>query len=206
MIEAAVFKLRNVLAFLNREKAYEAISQHVPHEMSEIQERIEESGLLEEFERNKLVDSQFFLKIMNLFDPPHSLDFADFYPVWGDVFTTNRGLLKFLPRMKDHISLILMADLSVIEIESFVQHHPEVLNHFGESVIYSSESGNAAPDSSFFMQALDAAGVERKAESVLYIDANLENVNAATQYGMAGHHYVGLMEFFMHLKQLGLLN
>jgi FMN phosphatase YigB (HAD superfamily) len=206
MINAVVFKLRNVLAFINREKAYRAIAEHVPHDAEEVGERIEKSGLIEKVNRNELKDAQFFLEVMNLFDPPHSLEFSDFYTFWGDVFTTNRGLLKFLPRLRDDLQLILMADLSVIELESFLEKHPEVLEPFGQKVIYSTESGVSAPDSAFYMKALEIAEVEREAKSVLYVDANLENVSAATQVGMKGHHYVGLLEFVADLKRMELMS
>jgi len=203
--KAIIFKLSNVLAFINREKAYDGISQHVPHEADDVKERIEGSDLLAQFSRNKLKDAEFFLEIMNLFDPPHSMEFSEFYGIWGDVFTTNRGLLRFLPKLKQDIKLLLMADLSVIEIEQFLKDHGELLEAFGENIIYSSEVGAAAPDDQFFGGALERAGEELSFANLLYVDADKENVTAAGQLGMQTHHYVGLLEFFADIKARQLL-
>lgn len=205
MIEAIVFKLRDVLAFQNREKAYALIAEHVPHDSREVAERVEESGLIDQFNRNEMQDDQFFVKLMNLFDPPHTLEFSDFYRLWGDVYTTNRGLLRFLPRLRGDLKLVLMADLSVIELESFMQKHREVLEPFGENVIYSSDEGVVAPESKYFAKALEKLGNRHKFSDLFYIDSELQNVSAATQLGITGHHYVGLLEFFGQLKKMELL-
>ena len=205
MVSVIILDLGNVLAFFDRSKTYKRLSEFVPHTPEEIGELIESSGLRRRFELGEMADAEFFLRIMDLFEPPHNVDFELFCRIWGDIFNTNRALLKILSKVNPQTRLVLLSDTNVLHFESIQRNHPEILELFDDRIVLSFREGFAKPDHRIYSKALEVAGGSCDFPDCLYVDDNLENVTAAVQLGMIGHHYVGLYEFVTRLRQLEII-
>jgi HAD superfamily hydrolase (TIGR01509 family) len=98
--------------------------------------------------------------------------------------------------------MVLLSDTNALHFESIEQNHPEILELFDGRIVLSFREGFTKPDHRIYSRALEVAGEDYNFTDCLYVDDNLENVTAAVQLGMIGHHYVGLYEFVTKLRQL----
>jgi FMN phosphatase YigB (HAD superfamily) len=194
--------LGNVLAFYNRDITYKKMAAHLPHEADEIGERIEGSGLRQKFELGEIDETAFFLQVINLFDPPHEMGYDMFCHFYGEIFTTNRGLLKFLKRYEGKTTFVLLSNTSSLHFDVIQKKHPEILELFNGKHLLSYEQGMLKPDKEMFAKAIEMAECDITYADCLFLDDVEENINVAASLGMMTHQYVGLLDFANFLKTL----
>lgn len=74
-----------------------------------------------------------------------------------------------------------------------------------DHVVNSSSIGQVKPHPGIFNAALDLLGIEAdKTDEVFFIDDRADNVNAAAELGMVGHHYTTIERLKRALAQHGL--
>lgn len=76
------------------------------------------------------------------------------------------------------------------------------INDIFDSIVNSSEIGVVKPESNYFTQALEVAGVD--ANRAVFIDDSLENVIGAEENGIKSHHFRDIIELDVFLVAYGL--
>lgn len=71
-----------------------------------------------------------------------------------------------------------------------------------DCIVNSSSIGHVKPDPDIFNAALDLLGIN--ANDTLFIDDRAENVSAAAEVGLTGHHFTTIERLKRALKKLGL--
>ena len=108
-------------------------------------------------------------------------------------------VLDLLQRCRARCSLALVSNATTrLELDLKRLGIDRAFDH----VFNSSAIGHVKPHPEIYYAALDLLGI--KANEVLFIDDRVENVNAAAETGMTGHHFTTIGRLKQALAKLGL--
>lgn len=108
-------------------------------------------------------------------------------------------VLDLLLRCRDRASLVLITNATT-RLDSDLKRLG--IGQAFDHVVNSSSIGHAKPDLRIFNAALDVLGIE--ADEAFFIDDRADNVNAAAELGMDGHHYTTIERLKRTLNYHGL--
>lgn len=200
-IEAIISDLGNVLAWFDRSIAYRALGRHVGMSPLRIAELMDGTPLRKQFEVGAFTEEEFYRRVITLLGCDGAIEFSEFAHLWGDMFTTNRKMVKTLVECKSRgIRLVLLSNTNSIHIAHIERNHPEIIDLFDGRLIYSHRVGAAKPDRRIYDAAL--AHADAPPERCLYIDDLPEYVAAAESLGMIGHIYTNHPAFLPKLGKL----
>lgn len=114
----------------------------------------------------------------------------------GDI---NTDVLDLLLRCRDSASLVLITNATT-RLDSDLKRLG--IGPAFDHVVNSSSVGHVKPHPGIFNTALDVLGIE--ADEAFFIDDRADNVNAAAELGMVGHHYTTIERLKRALKYHGL--
>lgn len=108
-------------------------------------------------------------------------------------------VLDLLLRCRDSASLALITNATT-RLDSDLKRLG--IGQAFDHVVNSSAVGHVKPHPAIFNAALDVLGIE--ADEAFFIDDRADNVNAAVELGMDGHHYTTIERLKRALKYQGL--
>ena len=108
-------------------------------------------------------------------------------------------VLDLLQRCRARCRLVLVSNATT-RLESDLRRLG--IDRAFDHVFNSSAIGHVKPHPEVYHAALDLLGIE--ANEVLFIDDRAENVNAAAETGMTGHHFTTIGRLKQALEKLGL--
>jgi putative hydrolase of the HAD superfamily len=177
----------------------ERLGRRIGRTADEIYAAVYDSTLHVEFEQGNLTGPEYHRRVMSLFGA--DVPYAEFFPMYGDIFTENPATCEMLRRLHTRYPLYLLSDTNEIHF-GYVKATVEVLHHFDEFIV-SYEIGAMKPDPRIYREALRRAGLP--AEACVFIDDRLGNVEGARRVGMHAFQFTSPEQCAADLESLGVV-
>jgi len=201
-----IFDLGNVILNFDRTRSYRAIGHILNKPFIEIQERLESTNILEQYETGQLTDDEFRAQLYMLIgDEERKLPSNILDELWGDIFWPNNEMFEVIKYLnQQRIPLILLSNTNNIHFYRVRTDYPEIIGLF-DRVILSYEEKKYKPDYQLFSTAIQKAHeICAEKPEILYIDDREDYVKAADQLGMNGFVYRSHPHFIFWLRRKGL--
>jgi epoxide hydrolase-like predicted phosphatase len=202
-IKNIIFDLGDVILNIDVPIASKSFATLSGKEQSEILSIFKENDLFRQFETGKLDEAGFRNYVREL------LGFSDLSDEAID--TAWNSLLLDLPpervellqKLAGNYRLFLLSNTSSIHITQVnkileASTGIEKLDDLFETVFLSYEMGLMKPDAQIYLNVLEQAGL--KAEETLFLDDNLDNINAASKLGIDTIHVQKPLTILEYLK------
>jgi epoxide hydrolase-like predicted phosphatase len=202
-IKNIIFDLGDVILNIDVPIASKSFATLSGKEQSEILSIFKENDLFRQFETGKLDEAGFRNYVRDL------LGFSDLSDEAID--TAWNSLLLDLPpervellqKLSENYRLFLLSNTSSIHITQVnkileASTGIEKLDDLFEIVFLSYEMGLMKPDPQIYLNVLEQAGIE--AEETLFLDDNLDNINAALKLGIDAIHVQKPLTILEYLK------
>ncbi len=155
--------------------------------------------LQEDFECGRLSGPAYHREIMARLGA--EISYAEFFPMYGDIFTEVPATAELLRRLKRRYPLYLLSDTNEIHF-GYVRGTVGVLRLFDEFVV-SYEVGVLKPDPRIYEEALRRAGLP--AESCVFVDDRAGNVEGASRLGIHAVQFTSADQVAADLARLGVV-
>ena len=194
----------NVLMFFDRSRTYRALGHVLGLSYRAVRERIEANRLRERFERGEMDELAFYECIMSLFETGHKVDYEVFKEAWSDIFWPNKNMIEALRGIANKVTLVLLSNTNSLHFDRAVEHYGDHLALFGRRMVLSYREKVAKPDRAIYERAMKIGGEEVSPGECLFVDDQIEYVDAAKRLGMEGIVYVSHARFVHRMRRLGL--
>ncbi len=129
-----------------------------------------------------------------------SVDEAEFWRCYNDIFWPNTPVIELLRRLKDGGSSLVLLSNTDPERFGFVRKNfPEIF--FFDAYVISYQVKLLKPDRAIYLEA--ARRAESAPDECVFIDDMEENVEGARAAGLAGIHYTPGTDLEAELRRLG---
>jgi epoxide hydrolase-like predicted phosphatase len=157
------------------------------------------SDLQAEFEQGHLTGPEYHRRVMSLFGA--DVPYAEFFPMYGDIFTEIPATCEMLRRLHTRYPLYLLSDTNEIHF-GYVKETVEILRLFDEFIV-SYEVGAMKPTPRIYQEALQRSGVPP--EACVFIDDRPGNVEGARRVGMHALQFTSPEQCAADLGRLGVV-
>ncbi len=127
------------------------------------------------------------------------IPYAEFFPMFGNIFTEIPGTFELLDRLRRRYPLFLLSDTNEIHF-GYVRQTVKALGLFTDFVV-SYEVGAMKPDPRIYQAVLDRAKVP--AGACVFFDDRLPNVEGARRVGMHAFEFQSPAQCEAALRDLG---
>ena len=129
-----------------------------------------------------------------------NLSLDDFIATWMVSYSEPMpGMRELLRQASGRCKLVLLSNVDPFYWPTVLESLPELRNF--DALSLSFEQGVAKPDPRAFERAIDLS--RSGADSCFFVDDKLENIHAAAQYGLRGHHFTSTAVLRRTLKTIG---
>jgi len=157
------------------------------------------SDLQAAFERGSLTGPEYHRTVMGLFGA--DVTYAEFFPMYGDIFTEIPATGELLRRLCTRYPLYLLSDTNEIHF-GYVKQTVKLLRVFAECIV-SYKVGAMKPDPAIYREALRRSGLP--AEACVFVDDRQENVEGARRVGMHAFRFTSAEQCAADLESLGVV-
>jgi glucose-1-phosphatase len=175
------------------------LAERIGKNADEIYAMVFGSNLQADFERGRLMGPEYHRAIMGLFGA--AVPYADFFPMYGNIFTEIPETCDLLRRLHKRYPLYLLSDTNEIHF-GYVRKTVSVVELFDECVV-SYEVGVMKPDPGIYQEALRRSGLPAKA--CVFIDDRLGNIEGAKRVGMQAILFQSAEQCSAELESLGIV-
>ena len=175
------------------------LARRIGRDADEIYAAVYGSDLHVEFERGCLTGPEYHRRVMDLFRA--DVPYAEFFPMYGDIFTEIPATCDLLRRLHTRYPLYLLSDTNEIHF-GYVKNTVEVVRLFDQCIV-SYEVGAMKPEPRIYQEALRRSGLP--AEACVFIDDRPGNVDGARRVGMHGIHFTSPQQCAADLTALGVV-
>ena len=151
-----------------------------------------------DFETGKLTGPDYHRTVMTRLGA--YIPYAEFYPMYGDIFSEIPATGDLLRRLHDRYSLYLLSDTNEIHF-GYVQKTVAILEVFDEFVL-SFQVGAMKPDPRIYQEVLRRSGLP--ARGCLFVDDRPANVEGAARLGIPAVQFESPAQLAADLLRLGL--
>ncbi|OGB94235.1 MAG: hypothetical protein A3H39_06555 [candidate division NC10 bacterium RIFCSPLOWO2_02_FULL_66_22] len=152
-----------------------------------------------DFETGKLSGREYHRAVMARLQA--DVPYAEFYRMYGDIFTEIPATGDLLRRLHTRYPLYLLSDTNEIHF-GYVRETVKVLSVFDQCIV-SYEVGAMKPDPRIYREALRRSGLP--AEACVFVDDRAENVAGAARVGMHALRFESAEQFAADLTRLGVV-
>ena len=175
------------------------LAERIGRSSEEIYAAVYGNDLQADFERGRLSGSEYHRTVMRLFGV--DMPYADFFRMYGDIFTEIPATCDLLRRLRTRYPLYLLSDTNEIHF-GYVRQTVAVLQIF-EAFIVSYEVGAMKPDAPIYREAVRRSGIP--AEACVFIDDRAGNVEGAKRVGMHAVQFHAPEQCATDLARLGVV-
>lgn len=177
----------------------ERLARRIGGDAEEIYAAVYGSDLHAEFEQGRLTGPEYHRRVMSLFGA--DVSYAEFFPMYGDIFTEIPGTCEMLRRLHTRYPLYLLSDTNEIHF-GYVKQTVEVIRLFQQCIV-SYEVGVMKPQPGIYQEALRRSGLP--ADACVFIDDRPGNVEGAQRVGMHAFQFVSPEHCAADLVRLGVV-
>ena len=201
MIKTIIFDLGNVVLPFDVRRLAKRLAKHTHFSDTEIIDLLWNDYIADNFETGKMSPKQFFTHICEVCQFKN-LTFAEFVPIFNEIFDEDTHISELIPRLKKNYKLGLISNTNQIHVEHILATYP-VLGHF-EKHWWSNFEGIRKPDPAIYHLALEYFAV-RPTETI-FIDDLHTNIQSAQKIGIHAIHYKGHKSLLTDLSKLGVVH
>jgi len=193
-IKTVFFDIGGVLLYLHPERTL-----HHLHLCTGLSENILEEAFLKEnhqtYETGELTDEKFFNNYKSSLPQPNGLVENDFFTAWLKLIGKPTGTMEVAQNLTRTYPVWLVSNTNPCHIR-----YGESKGYFHDftGAVYSYEIGVRKPNKKFFKKALELTGAT--AQSTLFIDDRLENIQTAQELEFITIHYLSDKQMERDLK------
>lgn len=177
----------------------ERLARRIGRDTEEIYAAVYHGELHAEFEQGHLTGPEYHGKVMDRFGA--DVPYAEFFLMYGDIFTEIPGTCDLLRRLHTRYPLYLLSDTNEIHF-GYVKRTVEVVRLFDQCVV-SYEVGAMKPEPRIYQEALRRSGL--RAEACVFIDDRPGNVEGAQRVGMHAFQFLSPEQCATELTRLGVI-
>ena len=177
----------------------ERLARRIGRDAEEIYAAVYHGDLHAEFEQGRLTGPEYHRKVMDRFGA--NVPYAEFFPMYGDIFTEIPGTCDLLRRLHTRYPLYLLSDTNEIHF-GYVKQTVEAVRLFQQCIV-SYEVGVMKPQPGIYQEALRRAGLP--ADACVFIDDRSGNVEGARRVGMHAVQFVSPEQCAAELARLGVV-
>jgi putative hydrolase of the HAD superfamily len=177
----------------------ERLARRIGREPEQIHARLFGDSLQLGFERGSISGLAYHRTVMERLGA--DVPYAEFFPMYGDIFTEIPATCALLERLQRRYPLYLLSDTNEIHF-GYVLQTVGVLRHIREFVV-SYQLGLLKPDPRIYREVLHRSGLP--AAACVFIDDRPGNVEGAVRVGMHGIHFESPAQCTIALAALGIV-
>ena len=177
----------------------ERLARRIGRDAEEIYAAVYHGELHAEFEQGHLTGPEYHRKVMDRFGA--DVPYAEFFPMYGDIFTEIPATGELLCRLHTRYPLYLLSDTNEIHF-GYVRRTVKVLSVFDEFIV-SYQVGAMKPDPEMYREALRRSGLP--AEACVFVDDRPSNVEGAARVGIRAVRFESPDQFAGELARLGVM-
>ena len=177
----------------------ERLARRIGKGAEEIYAAVYGSDLHAQFEQGRLTGPEYHRRVMSLFGA--DVSYAEFFPMYGDIFTEIPGTCELLRRLHTRYPLYLLSDTNEIHF-GYVKETVEVVRLFDQFIV-SYEVGAMKPEPRIYQEALRRSGLP--ADACVFIDDRPGNVDGARRVGMHALQFTSPERCAVDLARLGVV-
>jgi putative hydrolase of the HAD superfamily len=177
----------------------ERLARRIGRDAEEIYAAVYGSDLHAQFEQGRLTGPEYHRRVMSLFGA--DVPYAEFFPMYGDIFTEIPGTCDLLRRLHARYPLYLLSDTNEIHF-GYVKQTVEVVRLFQQCIV-SYEVGAMKPEPRIYQEALQRSGLP--ADACVFIDDRSGNVDGARRVGMHAFQFFSPEQCAAELTRLGVV-
>ncbi len=155
--------------------------------------------LQQDFETGRLSGREYHRAVMARLQA--DVPYAEFYRMYGDIFTEIPATGDLLRRLHTRYPLYLLSDTNEIHF-GYVRETVMVLSVFDQFIV-SYEVGAMKPDPRIYQEALRRSGLP--AEACVFVDDRPANVEGAARVGLHTVQFESAEQFAADLTRLGVV-
>jgi FMN phosphatase YigB (HAD superfamily) len=197
-----IFDFGNVVGFFDYHRACDRFGRRLGLTGSAFLKRLQERGFAElmvRFESGDMSAEDFAGRVMEVADLP--LGYDEFVSGWEDIFWINEPVARLVEQLKGAgYRLLLGSNTNILHATYFRRRFATTIDLF-DHLILSYEVGHMKPSGEFYRACVTAAGVP--ADSCIFIDDLIENVEGAQRAGLEAVQYVDTPMLIAELQRLG---
>jgi len=197
--QVVVFDLGKVLLDFDYRIAANALAARSDVSMSQINQFINQSPLLNRYEKGEITRREFFEHVRDMSDYRGSL--GSFSALFSDVFTPIQPMIRLQERLTAAgIPTYIFSNTNDLAITHIQANYPFYNNFDGYVLSY--EHGFMKPETELYVRIEQLSG--RTGHEIVYIDDREENVVAGSERGWVGILHRSPEESMVAVKRLGL--
>jgi len=173
------------------------LAHRIGRDAEEIYAAVYGSDLHAQFEQGRLTGPEYHRRVMTLFRA--DVPYAEFFPMYGDIFTEIPGTCEMLRRLHTRYPLYLLSDTNEIHF-GYVKETVEAVRLFDQCIV-SYEVGAMKPEPRIYQEALRRSGLP--AGACVFIDDRAGNVEGARRVGMHAFQFISPEQCAAELARLG---
>jgi len=177
----------------------ERLARRIGRDAEEIYTAVYGSDLHAQFEQGRLTGPEYHRRVMSVFGA--DVTYAEFFPMYGDIFTEIPGTYEMLRRLHARYPLYLLSDTNEIHF-GYVKETVEAVRLFDQHIV-SYEVGAMKPEPRIYQEALRRSGLP--AGACVFIDDRVGNVEGARRVGMHAFQFVSPEDCAAELARLGVV-
>lgn len=197
-LKTIIFDMGNVIIPFDFRRGYAALEQRSGIPVSEITERIRNSGLVPELESGRMEPRPFVEAMNQTLDA--GLSYDDFCDIWSSIFLPHTLIPEELVlRLRENHRLMVLSNTNAIHFEMVWQSYP-ILRHF-DRLILSHEVKALKPEPAIYAAAL--AEAQADPAECFFTDDVAAYVEGARLAGMQAEQFLGHDKLLSDLRARG---
>jgi putative hydrolase of the HAD superfamily len=175
------------------------LARRIGRDAEEIYAAVYDGDLHAKFEQGRLSGPEYHRRVMERFGA--EVPYAEFFPMYGDIFTEIPGTGDLLRRLHTRYPLYLLSDTNEIHF-GYVKQTVAVIRLFDQCIV-SYEVGAMKPEPRIYQEALRRSGLP--ADACVFIDDRPGNVEGARRVGMHAFQFVSPEQCAAELTRIGVV-
>jgi putative hydrolase of the HAD superfamily len=176
------------------------LTNHCSLSQEEILKHFNQQEIVHEFETGRLSNEGFYDHIRTSCSL-NGLAYADFLPLFNDIFDEDGRVIRLIEELKSHVKLGMISNTNAIHSKHLIERY-ELFSHF-HKVWFSNDVGLRKPDPAIYRLALDH--FKAQPNEAVFIDDLEPNIEGARRMGIHGIHYRGYENLVAELETLGVI-
>ena len=201
MITAIFFDIGGVLLNIHPERTLQYLSDCTDVSVDEIEKRFPMDAH-DEYEKGHLSNKEWFIAFKNALPQPCCLKESDFWHAWQLLLGKEKRAVQLLKTLCETYSIWLLSNTNPKHIQEEIKKRYSFPN-FIDGAVYSFNVGYRKPEENIYRIATDNAKALPK--NCIFIDDQLENVQAAIRIGFIGIHFSSYKRLKADLLKNGII-
>jgi FMN phosphatase YigB (HAD superfamily) len=192
--------LGNVLINFDHRIAARKILPYTDKKFSEVVQLFFDSPATKAFEEGKISGRRFFEHVRRAL-ALKDITYAQFVPIWNEIFSENKGILEVLKRLKRSYRLHLISNINELHYAYIAKNFPKSLAVFDRTYL-SCSVGARKPDALIYRAAIREDGF--RVEEALYTDDRRDLIIEAEKLGIRSVVFKNVADFRGRLRKMGI--